>query len=361
MTRTRSPSPPAKRTRNAPAPAQSARLVHATEADLCIVRRRVGRGFVYLDHAGKRVRDAATLERIRSLAIPPAYRNVRICRNPGGHLQAIGHDARKRKQYRYHPEWRRLRDRGKFARLREFGLQLPTLRRRLRRDLALPGLPRERALAVVVSLLAATLARVGNEEYMRENGSYGLTTLRARHLAFLHAGRVRLRFLGKSGQTQNIVVDDEKLSRLLRRMRELPGQPLFQYLDDDGKAQSIDSGMVNDYLHDAMGEDFTSKDFRTWGATLLAVHAFSRTPLPERRDERELARAIAPAVAQVAAVLGNTPKVCRDSYIHPDVFTAWRESRLGAAAAFTPRHSRAIEKFVLKLLRKPAPKRTRAR
>jgi DNA topoisomerase IB len=315
---------------------------------LCIVRRRVGSGFVYIDRSGRRVRDEKTLARIRSLAIPPAYTEVRICKLANGHLQAIGRDARRRKQYRYHPGWRRLRERGKFARLREFGRQLPALRRRLRRDLALPGLPRDRVLAVVVSLLGQTLARIGNEEYRRQNGSFGLTTLRDRHLTFLRGGRARLRFRGKSAKDHDLVVDDARLMRLLRRCRELPGQRLFQYRDDEGRLQSVDSGLVNDYLRDAMGESFTSKDFRTWGASVLALRAFAATPLPRLRSESELARAMAPAVRDVAAVLGNTAAVCRSSYIHPVVFAAWREERLPAVAEFAG--WRAGEKLLLRLL-----------
>lgn len=342
--RTASKSPP-RRTNGR---AASTRLTHSTEADLCIVRRRVGKGFVYIDRSGRRVQDDKTLARIRSLAIPPAYTEVRICRLANGHLQAIGRDARRRKQYRYHPGWRRLRERGKFARLREFGRQLPALRRRLRHDLALPGLPRERVLAVVVSLLGQTLARIGNEEYRRQNGSFGLTTLRDRHLAFLRGGRARLRFRGKSAQNHELVVDDARLTRLLRRCQELPGQRLFQYRDDEGRLQSVDSGLVNDYLRDAMGESFTSKDFRTWGASVLALRALAATPLPRGRGEPALARAMAPAVRDVAAVLGNTAAVCRSSYIHPVVFAAWREERLPAVAEFAG--WRAGEKLLLRLL-----------
>ncbi|MEP7042954.1 MAG: DNA topoisomerase IB [Dokdonella sp.] len=331
--------------------------MHTDDTDLSIVRRRVGAGFVYHDRSGRRVSDEKTLARIRSLAIPPAYRDVRICRLANGHLQAIGRDARHRKQYRYHPDWRRLREHGKFARMREFGLQLPALRRRLRRDLALAGLPRERVLAVVVSLLGQTLARIGNEEYRRQNGSFGLTTLRDRHLAFLRGGRVRLRFRGKSAQSQEIVVDDAKLTRLLHRCRELPGQRLFQYRDDDGRVQSVDSGLVNDYLREAMGASFTSKDFRTWGASVLALRALAATPLPRRHSETDFARAMAPAVREVAGVLGNTATVCRNSYVHPAVFEAWRSGSLPEVAEFAGWSGG--ERLLLRVLR--APPRRRAR
>ncbi|HEY0231098.1 MAG TPA: DNA topoisomerase IB, partial [Dokdonella sp.] len=215
---------------------------------------------------------------------------------------------------------------------------------------ALPGLPRERVLAVVVSLLGQTIARIGNEEYQRQNGSFGLTTLRDRHLAFLRGGRARLRFRGKSAQDHELVVDDARLTRLLRRCRELPGRRLFQYRDDDGRLQSVDSGLVNDYLREAMGEAFTSKDFRTWGASVLALRALASTPLPQTPGEPELARAMAPAVREVAAVLGNTPAVCRTSYIHPAVFDAWRNGRLPQAAEFAG--WRSGEKLLLRLLGK---------
>jgi DNA topoisomerase IB len=332
--------------------ALQASLNYATDADLCIMRRRRGRHFAYYNGSGSPIRDAETLVRIRSLAIPPAYSEVRICRSPLGHLQATGRDARGRKQYRYHPDFRRWRDRDKFSRLRDFGLRLPLLRRRLRRDLALRGTPRDFVLAVVASLLRRTLARIGNEEYARHNGSYGLTTLRESHLAFLRAGRARLRFRGKSGQQQELVIDDARLTRLLRRCQRLPGQPLFQYVDDDGVIQSIDSGMVNDYLRDAMGEAFTSKDFRTWGASVLALQALSLTPLPRTRNERTLAHAMAPAVQAVAAMLGNTPAVSRNSYIHPAVIAAWREERLPALADPRQASWRELEGALLQLLRK---------
>lgn len=335
-------------------------LTYAGESDLCIVRRRLHGRFAYYNGNGRRVGDAATLERIRKLAIPPAYRDVRICRSPSGHLQATGRDARGRKQYRYHPEFRRSRERDKFSRLRDFGRRLPALRRRLRRDLRLPGVSRDFVLAVVVSVMRRTLARVGNEEYARHNGSFGLTTLRDRHLAFVRDGRARLRFRGKSGKDHELLIDDAGLARLLRRCQRLPGQALFQYVDDAGATQSIDSGMVNDYLRDAMGESFTSKDIRTWGASVLALRALSLTPSPRTRNERDAARAMAPAVQAVAALLGNTPVVCRNSYIHPEIIAAWRARRLPAIADPARAHWRDLERELLRLL-KPLHHASRAK
>ena len=331
--------------------AQLAGLIYVGDAELCIRRQRSGKGFSYVASNGKRIRDKATLKRIRDLAIPPAYSDVKICVHARGHLQATGRDARGRKQYRYHPRWRASRDKGKFAKLVQFAERLPQLRRRLRRDLALVGLPQAKVLAIVVSLLAHTMIRVGNEEYALNNRSYGLTTLRDRHVAFLK-GRAVFRFRGKSGQQQEVAVTDTRLVRLLRRCQQLPGQSLFQYIDDSGARQSIDSGMVNDYLRDAMGENFTAKDFRTWGGSVRAIAALALTPVPESRQEHLLASAIASAVKIVARELRNTPAVCRNSYIHPEVFAGWRDGtlhRLIPAAAAS--RARLLEVHSLRFLR----------
>jgi len=335
--------------------AAAAGLVYVTDDAPGISRRRAGRAFVYFDADRQRVRDGATLERIRKLAIPPAYENVWICANPRGHLQATGRDARGRKQYRYHPKWHSTRDAGKFGRLVRFGECLPRLRRIIRRDLALPGLPEAKVLAVIVSLLAETGIRIGNEEYARSNGSYGLTTLRDRHVTFLRQGRALLRFRGKSGQEHEAHVDNARLVRILRRCQQLPGQMLFQYIDDDGVRRPVDSGMVNDYLREAMGEEFTAKDFRTWGGTLGAIALLSRTALPESAAERAFASAIAAVVKEVAERLRNTPAVCRSSYIDPRVFESWREGRLHRIVPPEIAHSqRKLEAIALKLLRKEA-------
>ncbi len=328
-------------------------LVYVSDGDPGIRRVRAGKGFAYRTSAGRRVRNAAVLARIRDLAIPPAYTQVWICASTRGHLQATGRDARNRKQYRYHARWSAVRGKGKFSRVIEFAERLPRLRRHLRTDLARAGLLREKVLAVAVSVLAETLVRVGNEQYARSNSSYGLTTLRERHIAFLRAGRARLRFRGKSGQTQDIAIDNARLTRVLRRCQQLPGQALFQYLDDAGKRQRIDSGMVNDYLRNAMDGEFTAKDFRTWGGTVEAIAVLARTPLPERGGERACAHVIAGVVKEVATRLRNTPAVCRASYIHPLVFAAWRD---GSLQQFVPAasavHPRQLETASLRLLRK---------
>jgi DNA topoisomerase IB len=333
--------------------AAAAGLVYVSDEAPGFSRRRAGRKrFLYFDPDRARIRDASIIERIERLAIPPAYEDVWICANPRGHLQATGRDARGRKQYRYHPKWRATRDAGKFVRLVRFGERLPHLRRVLRRDLAEPGLPESKVLAVVVSLLAETGIRVGNEEYAKSNGSYGLTTLRARHVTFLREGRAVLRFRGKSGQEHEARIDNARLVRILRRVQQLPGQMLFQYVDDAGERKAVDSGLVNDYLRDAMGEEFTAKDFRTWAGTLGAIAELSRTALPAKPSERAFASSIAAVVKQVATRLRNTPAVCRSSYIDPAVFDAWRSGRLNR---LVPPESvnapRKLEAIALKLLR----------
>jgi DNA topoisomerase-1 len=338
--------------------ARASGLVYVTDDMPGIRRKRAGKGFTYVGPAGRAIKDEHTLARIRKLAIPPAYTKVWICTNERGHLQATGRDARGRKQYRYHPQWRRIRDDGKFSRMIEFGTRLPKLRRRLKRDLALPGLAKDRVLAVVVTLLAETLIRVGNEEYARTNKSYGLTTLRNQHVKFLRDGRASFSFRGKSGRAHDIVLDDKRLGRLIRHCQSLPGQQLFQYLDDEGRRQPIDSGMVNDYLRNAMcengAEGFTAKDFRTWGATLHAIAFLAARQCEEAVSEREFKRCIVEAAQHVSEMLRNTPAVCRKSYINPVVFDAWRA---GAIAQLMPRAAvapRGLEKIALKLLRAEA-------
>lgn len=284
--------------------ARDAGLVYVSDATPGITRHRRGDGFVFETPDGKRIDDQATLARIGALAIPPAYTDVWICPRANGHLQATGRDARGRKQYRYHAQWQAARGHGKFERVIEFGEALPKLRRRLRRDLARRGHPCEKVLAIVVAVMAETLVRIGNGEYARRNNSFGLTTLRNRHVAFLKGGRARFRFRGKAGLEHDIVLDDRRLAKLVRACQQLPGQALFQYRDDDGDVQPVTSDAVNDYLRDAMGEAFTAKDFRTWGGTLAAVQCFARTPLPAGADghcsERALAAAEKDVVREVA-------------------------------------------------------------
>jgi len=329
----------------------TAGLHHVCDGQPGIRRRRCGRGFAYVDVDGRPVSDGATLQRIRSLAIPPAWRDVWICTDAAGHLQATGRDARGRKQYRYHADWRQRCEQDKFSRVAAFGRRLPRLRRMLREHLALRGLPREKVLALVVSVMSVTLIRVGNREYARSNHSYGLTTLRSRH-ASIERGRVRFRFRGKSGRQCEAGIDDPQLVRLIRRCRELPGHSLFQFVDENGTAHPVDSGMVNDYLRDGMGGDFTAKDFRTWGGTLAAALAFADQPLPRRRVERVLAAKQNDVIRSVAGILGNTPAVCRRSYIHPAICELWRDGRLHALAERVRFDTgRDCERFVLRALR----------
>ena len=331
--------------------AHAAGLVYVTDDARGIRRVREGASFKYLSEGGRVVCDRAVLERIRRLAIPPAYEEVWICSNPRGHLQATGRDARGRKQYRYHAQWRVVRDSAKFERMAAFGATLGRLRRRLRRDLAQPGLTRERVLALVVSLLDSTRIRVGNDEYARANGSYGLTTLRSRHVRFGSNGRLRLCFRGKGGQEHTVEVDDVRLARFVRRCHELPGQRLFQYLDDAGLRRPVDSDQVNGYLRDATGADFTAKDFRTWGATLRAVELLLRRAPPDHDGERAAKSVVVEVTKQVAAELRNTPAVCRKSYINPVVFDAWRSARLHEAARVNgPGRGRKVERLTLVLV-----------
>ena len=341
------------------AAARQAGLRYVSDDQPGIARRKAGKGFSYRDADGHAVRDAATLARIRALAIPPAYTEVWICALDNGHLQATGRDARRRKQYRYHADWARVRGDGKFDRVIAFGLALPKLRRRLRRDLKLPGLPQDKVLAIVVALLAETLVRVGNPEYARDNRSYGLTTLRNRHLELVRGGRARMRFRGKSGQEHEVEINDQRLVELIRRCQQLPGQALFQYRDDDGTVQPVDSGQVNAYLRDAMGEDFSAKDFRTWGGTVAALRHFAATALPESPSERALAALQKEVICQVAARLGNTPAVCRKAYIDPSVFDGWRAGSLVKLA--TLRGDRQWEQATLKFLRMARKKTRKAR
>jgi DNA topoisomerase-1 len=331
----------------------AAGLVYVSDAMPGIRRVRAAGGFVYMLTDNHRLTDQAELMRIASLATPPAYEDVWICPNPLGHLQATGRDARGRKQYRYHPKWRLFRDGAKFERMPAFGEALPRLRRCLRRDLAQKGLPREKVLAVIVSLLDATRARIGNTAYARDNDSYGLTTLRNRHVQFVRNGRLLFRFRGKGGAEHEIAIDDRRLARLVRRCHELPGQRLFQYVDEAGERHPIDSEQVNLYLKDAMGDDFTAKDFRTWGATLRAIAIMNSTPLPDPGSERALNACIGAAVRRVAADLRNTPAVCRKSYINPLVFTAWRSGALhrgiGEKIAGAPRRTERLALAFLRL------------
>jgi DNA topoisomerase-1 len=292
-----------------------------------ICRRRAGRGWSYRAPDGAIIRDAGELRRIRALAIPPAWRDVWINPHPRGHIQATGRDARGRKQYRYHAQWRAARDETKFERLIAFAEALPTVRARVTANLALPGLPREKTLATVVRLLEESLIRIGNVEYARQNGSYGLTTLRVDHVDVAGA-TVHFAFRGKSGQMHEVNVRDRRVARIIRRLQDLPGQPLFQYLDEDHDVRTIDSDDVNAYLHEIAGAELTAKDFRTWAGTRLAARALRDLGPADTatvRNER-----IVSAVDAVAAALGNTRAVCRASYVHPAVLNGYTRGTLCA-------------------------------
>jgi DNA topoisomerase-1 len=292
--------------------------------------RRIGRHnrFRYVDIHGRTVADAGQIRRIKALAIPPAWTDVWICPDPQGHLQATGRDARGRKQYRYHPRWREVRDEVKYARLIAFARALPRIRERTAADMRKSGLPREKVLAAVVQLLEKTLIRVGNDEYARENGSIGLTTMRDQH-AKVNGSTVRFDFRGKSGIQHAVNLHDARLARIIKECRELPGYELFQYVDDEGKRQVIDSSDVNAYVRELAGDDFTAKDFRTWAGTVLAAGELASAGGFASTAEGK--RKIVQAVEAVAKRLGNTKAVCRKSYIHPAIFDAYLEGATIAA------------------------------
>jgi DNA topoisomerase-1 len=307
-------------------------LRYVSDAAAGIRRRSKGRGFTYVSPDGTTIRDRAEIARIRRLAIPPAYRDVWICPSERGHIQATARDARGRKQYRYHDEWRKVRDAAKFDRMIDFAAALPALRKRVAADLKREGLPKERVLAGVVQLLESTLIRVGNEEYARDNKSFGLTTLRMRHVERTHEG-LRFRFRGKSGRFHEISVDDKRLARLVRRCGELPGQYLFQYEASDGTAIAIGSDDVNDYLREATSAEFSAKDIRTWHATTHCLELLSAYDAPATPAEAR--HTVSDVVKQVAARLGNTEAVCRKSYIHPAVIDLYERGALKSRAKFT--------------------------
>ncbi|GGB99541.1 DNA topoisomerase IB [Pseudoduganella buxea] len=305
---------------DAPAAARAAGLRYVTDTRPGLSRERSGDGFRYRDAGGAPVDDEATLARIKTLAIPPAWQDVWICAQANGHLQATGRDARGRKQYRYHPRWRSVRDEVKYERMIAFGRALPAIRKAVDSALSLPGLPREKVLATIVYLLEATMMRIGNEEYAKENKSFGLTTLRNRHVR-IDGKEVEFRFRGKSGVWHDVKVEDRRLARIIARARDLPGQELFQYVDDDGTTHAIDSADVNDYLRTITGEDYTAKDFRTWSGTVLAALALQEF---EKFDsETQAKKNVVRAIESVAKKLGNTPSVCRKCYVHPAVLDAY--------------------------------------
>ncbi|TFZ07729.1 DNA topoisomerase IB [Ramlibacter humi] len=305
--------------------ALAAGLRYVSDEEPGLSREPAKDGFTYRRSGGAEVRDEATLERIRKLAIPPAYTDVWICTSPNGHLQATGRDARGRKQYRYHPRFREVREETKYGHMLEFARALPAIRQTIADHMAMRGLPREKVLATVVHLLETTLIRVGNDDYARENKSFGLTTLRNRHVA-VEGGQLRFNFKGKSGKTWRLQVQDRRVAKVVRACQELPGQRLFQYTDDGGEAREVTSSDVNDYLREITGRDVTAKDFRTWAGTVMAALALQEI---ERVDtQAAMKKNVRAAVERVSARLGNTPAVCRKCYVHPEVFAAYAEGEL---------------------------------
>ena len=306
-----------------PRPVDSARVAglrYVSDDQPGISRKKSSLGFRYYRSDRRLIRQASELKRIAKLAIPPAWTDVWICADARGHLQATGRDARGRKQYRYHHEWRQTRDETKFERMPAFAAALPKIRMRTNADLARPGLPRPKVLAAVVQLLEKSLIRVGNEEYARDNNSFGLTTFRNKHVR-VRGARVHFEFRGKSGVRHSVKVSDRRLARIVRHCRELPGQELFQYVDDSGRRCGVDSGDVNDYVREISGEDFTAKDFRTWAGTVLACTALRE--MTRRKRSRPAAAHVVQTIDAVAGILGNTRAVCRKSYIHPGVIDTY--------------------------------------
>lgn len=324
--------------------------MHVHDEDAGIRRDGDGKsGFDYKGPDGKAIRNAATLERIRKLAIPPAWIDVWISPKVNGHIQATGRDARGRKQYRYHDHWREVRDRSKFQRMAAFGRALPKIRTQVDADLKRPGLSHDKVTAAIVRLLEITLIRVGNDEYARTNKSFGLTTLRNRHVT-LEGGEIRFEFKGKSGVRHKTGAHDRRLARIVRACADLPGQRLFQYVGEDGEQHPVGSQDVNAYLHRIAGEDFTAKDFRTWAGTLAAARALAMQDAPT--SEAEAKRLVTVCVKATAGLLGNTPAVCRKAYIHPAVVEAFHAQLL--PASFASAEGEALERVVLKFLEKLA-------
>lgn len=338
------------------ASAKAAGLRYVTDQMPGITRITRGKHFAYFDAAGKEITDEQELARIKSLAVPPAYRDVWICPIPNGHLQATGRDARGRKQYRYHKRFREIRDETKYGRMLAFAQELPKIRARIEADLAVRGLPREKVLATIVQLLESTAIRVGNDEYAKENNSFGLTTLRNTH-AKVRGETVRFSFRGKSGIRHAIDLRDRRLARIIRQCQELPGQQLFEYIDDDGVARTIDSSDVNEYIREIAGEDFSAKDFRTWlGTVTCATLLAAQEQEQELQGQTERKARVNAVIKEVAQRLGNTAAVCRKCYVHPDVVDAYMESgRLDFRRKV--RHTKGLlpeELFVLALLRERA-------
>lgn len=323
---------------------EAAGPVYVSDSDPGITRRKAGNGFDYRKADGSPVTDERTLDRIRKLAIPPAWTDVWICPRPHGHIQAVGRDQKGRKQYRYHDRWREVRDSHKYDRVIAFGRALPKLRKKVDADLSLRGLPREKVLAAVIRVMEMTLIRVGNEEYAKQNKSFGLTTLRDRH-AKIGASKAVFEFRGKSGKVHRTGFNDRRLARVVKACQDLPGQRLFQYIDENGDQKVVESADVNAYLREALGEDFSAKDFRTWAGTLSAARALILQP--QCATAAECKRNINTCVKAVAGVLGNTAAVCRSAYIHPVVLESYEKGALPLKPA---KDERAFELEVLRFL-----------
>ena len=329
--------------------AEQADLTYVRHDQPGITRRKFGKGFAYYGPGGDKIDDASEIERLNAMAIPPAYGEVWICADPTGHLQAVGVDDRGRKQYRYHEKWAEVRDRAKFHKLAHFGRKLPSLRRRVKKDLKLKGLPREKVLAACIRLLDETFIRVGNADYAKQNGSYGLTTLQDGHAAF-GRGLVRFEFTAKSGLERELEVRDSRLAKIVKASQDLPGQELLQYLDEDGNVHDIGSGDVNQHLQALMGDGFTAKDFRTWHATVLA--AGELRGVEPATSKTALNKQVVAAIDAVAEQLGNTRSVCRKCYVDPRVIEAFEDGTLGEAFddAPTVRGLKIDERAVLSLV-----------
>ena len=340
--------------------AQAIGLRYVSDAEPGLRRERDGDAFVYRDAAGEPVTGPRILARIEALRIPPAWDEVWICRRADGHLQATGRDARGRKQYRYHPDWSATRNQTKYHRLLQFGAALPGLRQRIDADLARRGLPRDKVLATVLRLMELTYIRVGNVEYARANSSYGLTTLRDKHVQ-VEGAAIRFQFVGKSGQKHAIDLQDRRLARIVKQCRDIPGYELFQYYDESGQRQRVGSGDVNDYLRSATGDEFSAKDLRTWGGSVLAAAALAA--LPPAESETDARRNVVQVVKDVAGALGNRPATCRKYYVHPAVLAAYTLGELAghwaddvAAAEAKPAAGlTAEESAFLALLGRAAP------
>jgi DNA topoisomerase I len=337
--------------------AKAAGLRYVSDAQPGIHRRRQGTGFRYIDAGGKPVRDKETLARIKSLVIPPAWSDVWICANPKGHLQVTGRDARGRKQSRYHPRWREVRDETKYERITIFGAALPAIRERVEYDLSRPGMPRLKILAAIVRLMEVTLIRVGNAEYARDNQSYGLTTMRNKHVE-VEGSSVTFTFQGKSRVRHTVDINDRRLARIIQRCQDIPGYELFQYIDSDGTHHGVDSADVNDYLREMTNEDFTAKDFRTWAGSVLACAMLREFEAFESQTQAK--KNVVQAIKDVAARLGNTPSVCRKCYVHPAVLDTYFSGamietvkhRVEQEAVDSPHELRHEEVALLHLLQK---------